>query len=195
MSSKANLLEAIAGKNRGLLATQTDRQFILSAVSKLEDFNPTSRPTEALELLEGNWRLLYTSSLALLGLGRFPLVTLGQVYQCIRIGNSHVYNIAEILGIPYLEGIVSVTAQFTATSERRIDIQFQRTIIGLKRLMGYGSPTEFITGIESSQSFPAIDFTNPRSEQSGWLDITYLDQDLRISRGNEGSIFILTKAI
>ena len=106
-----------------------------------------------------------------------------------------VYNIAEILGIPYLEGIVSVTAQFTATSERRIDIQFQRTIIGLKRLMGYGSPTEFITGIESSQPFPAIDFTNPRSEQSGWLDITYLDQDLRISRGNEGSIFILTKAI
>ena len=92
-----------------------------------------------------------------------------------------VYNIAEILGIPYLEGIVSVTAQFTATSERRIDIQFQRTIIGLKRLMGYGSPTEFITGIESSQSFPAIDFTNPRSEQSGWLDITYLEENHSIT--------------
>ncbi|HAJ61284.1 MAG TPA: fibrillin, partial [Cyanobacteria bacterium UBA8543] len=26
-----------------------------------------------------------------------------------------------------------------------------------------------------------------------WLDITYLDKDLRIGRGNEGSVFVLTK--
>ncbi|MGL4881863.1 MAG: PAP/fibrillin family protein, partial [Waterburya sp.] len=29
--------------------------------------------------------------------------------------------------------------------------------------------------------------------QKGWLDITYLDEDMRIGRGNEGNVFVLTK--
>ncbi len=47
MVSKAELLEAIAGKNRGLLATETDKTAILIAISRLEDRNPTHRPVEA----------------------------------------------------------------------------------------------------------------------------------------------------
>ena len=58
MLGKSGLLEAIAGKNRGLLATEADRQQILAAIAQLEDRNPTPRPTEALDLLDGNWRLL-----------------------------------------------------------------------------------------------------------------------------------------
>jgi hypothetical protein len=27
----------------------------------------------------------------------------------------------------------------------------------------------------------------------GWLEITYLDENLRISRGNEGNVFILER--
>ncbi len=194
MIGKADLLEAIAGKNRGLLATQADRQAILAAIAQLEDLNPTLRPVEAPELLDGNWRLLYTSSRALLGLDRFPLLNLGQVYQCIRTATSQVYNIAEIVGIPYLEGIVSVAARFSAVSERRVDVRFERSILGLRRLIGYQSPMEFIAAIESGKSFAAIDFAIPTDDQRGWLEITYLDQDLRISRGNEGSVFVLTKA-
>lgn len=194
MIGKADLLEAIAGKNRGLLATEADRQAILAAIAQLEDLNPTLRPLDAPELLDGNWRLLYTSSRALLGLDRFPLLNLGQVYQCIRTGTSQVYNIAEIVGIPYLEGIVSVAARFYPVSERRVDVRFERSILGLKRLIGYQAPMEFIAAIESGQSFTAIDFPIPTDDQRGWLDITYLDQDLRISRGNEGSVFVLTKA-
>ncbi|HAJ61285.1 MAG TPA: fibrillin, partial [Cyanobacteria bacterium UBA8543] len=57
----AELLEAIAGKNRGLLATETDRIAILAEVARLEDRNPNPRPLEATDLLEGNWRLLFTT--------------------------------------------------------------------------------------------------------------------------------------
>jgi hypothetical protein len=39
----------------------------------------------------------------------------------------------------------------------------------------------------------AIDINLNSREQQGWLDITYLDNDLRIGRGNEGSVFVLTK--
>jgi hypothetical protein len=41
MIGKAELIEAVAGKNRGLLATERDKQAILVAIANLEDRNPT----------------------------------------------------------------------------------------------------------------------------------------------------------
>ena len=193
MVSKAELLEAIAGTNRGLLATETDKVAILAAVSRLEDRNPTPRPLEATDLLEGNWRLLYTTSNGLLNLGRFPVLQLGQIYQCVRTATTQIYNIAEISGLPYLESLVSVSARFEPVSDRRVNVKFERSISGLQRLIGYQSPSNFIQQIESVKNFPAIDFGIESRDQQGWLDITYLDNDLRIGRGNEGSVFVLTK--
>ncbi|TAG95735.1 MAG: fibrillin [Oscillatoriales cyanobacterium] len=193
MIGKSELLEIIAGKNRGLLATASDKQAILSAIAQLEDFNPTPRPVEAAELLNGDWRLLYTTSRALLNLDGFPLLKLGQIYQSIRVAESKIYNIAELYGLPYLEGIVSVAAKFEPTSERRVQVKFERSILGLRSLIGYESPVKFINEIESGKKFVAVDFAIEAREQQGWLDITYLDSDLRIGRGNEGSVFVLTK--
>jgi hypothetical protein len=193
MIKKSTLLELIAGKNRGLLANESDKQAILSAIAQLEDYNPTPRPVEAAELLNGDWRLLYTTSRALLGLDNFPLLKLGQIYQCIRVAESKVYNIAELYGLPYLEGIVSVAARFEATSQRRVQVKFERSIVGLNRLIKYESPAQFIADIELGNKFSAVDFNIDSREQQGWLDVTYLDSDLRIGRGNEGSVFVLTK--
>ncbi|KOP27224.1 fibrillin [Hapalosiphon sp. MRB220] len=194
MFTKATLLEAIAGKNRGLLASEQDRQAILIAIANLEDHNPTPRPVEAGDLLDGNWRLLYTTSKALLNLDRFPLYKLGQIYQCIRVKTNSVYNIAEIYGLPFIEGLVSVAAKFEPVSGRRVQVKFERSILGFQRLIDYKSPDKYIQQIESGQKFTAIDFPLNSNEQQGWLDITYLDSELRIGRGNEGSVFVLTKA-
>jgi PAP_fibrillin len=193
MSKKAELLEAIAGKNRGLLANEIDNVRVLSAIQQLEDTNPTPKPLESRDLLNGDWRLLYTTSKGILGLDRFPLFKLGQIYQCIRVSEAKVYNIAEIIGLPMLEGLVSVAATFEPVSERRVNVMFERSIIGLQRLFGYNSPGKFIQQIESGKKFLPLDFKIDRGEQKGWLDITYLDQDMRIGRGNEGNIFVLTK--
>lgn len=193
MIGKSDLLEIIAGKNRGLLATETDKLAILAAVAQLEDRNPTPRPVEAAELLDGNWRLLYTTSRGLLGIDQFPLLKLGQIYQCIRVKDAKVYNIAEVYGVPYLEGIVSVAATFEPVSERRVQVKFNRSIIGIQRFINYQSPEDLIEQIEAGKKFIAIDFPIESREQQGWLDITYLDENLRIGRGNEGSVFVLTK--
>jgi hypothetical protein len=193
MIQKSALLEQIAGKNRGLLATKLDQAAILSAIAQLEDYNPTPNPIEAAELLDGNWRLLYTTSEELLGIDRFPFYNLGQIYQCIRVNDRKVYNIAEIAGIPYLEGLVSVMAQFEAVSQRRVQVQFNRAIFGLQKFIGYQTPQQYIDAIEAGQKFTAIDFKIKPREQQGWLDITYLDEDMRIGRGNVGSVFVLTK--
>jgi len=194
MLGKAELLEVIAGKNRGIIATETEKQAILAAISRLEERNPTPRPVEASDLLDGDWRLLYTTSRGILGFERIPLAKLGQVYQCIRAAETAVYNIAEIYGLPLLEGIVSVAARFTPVSEKRVNVVFERSIVGLQRAIGYRSPSDFIAQIETGKKFTALDFNITNRDQKGWLDITYLDRDLRIGRGNEGSVFVLTKS-
>lgn len=190
---KTALLETIAGKNRGLLASETDKKAILAAVAQLEDINPNPRPLEAIELLDGNWRLLYTTSQELLGIDNIPLYKLGQIYQCIRANTSEVFNIGEVIGVPFFEGFVSVAAKFSPVNERRVNVRFERFIFGLQRFINYQNPTEFIQRIQGGNKFAAVDFSIQNREQKGWLEITYLDEDLRINRGNEGSVFVLSK--
>ncbi|NJL83675.1 MAG: fibrillin [Chloroflexaceae bacterium] len=193
MSNKAQLLEAIAGKNRGLLATDLDKVRVLTLFEQLEDENPTPNPLTAPELLDGDWRLLYTTSRGILGLNRIPLLELGQIYQCIRLREAKLYNIAEIIGLPWLEGIVAVAATFEAVSDRRVNVKFERSVTGLQSLLNYRSPSQFIQQVESGHRFPPLDFGLESREQQGWLEITYLDGDLRLGRGNAGNIFILSK--
>lgn len=193
MLGKTELLEIIAGKNRGLLATPTDKTAILSAVAKLEERNPTPRPVEAAELLNGDWRLLYTTSRELLGIDQLPVLKLGQIYQSIRVNQFKVYNIAEVYGLPFCEGIISVVADFEQVNDRRVKVKFNRSILGLQRLINYQSPSAYINEISDGKKFAALDFKLEPRQQQGWLDITYLDADLRIGRGNQNSVFVLTK--
>jgi PAP_fibrillin len=200
MLGKVELLETLA--NRSLLAKDAQSSAILAQISELEARNPTAVPTQALDLLVGDWRLLYTTSSGILGLGKIPLVQLGQVYQSIRstqrseAGSElslQLYNIAEVSGLPWLEGIVSVAATFQVVDQRRVDVRFDRAVVGLQRLLGYQSPQQFIDQLTDGGRLTAIDWLlNPR-DQNGWLDITYLDADLRIGRGNQGSVFVLAK--
>jgi hypothetical protein len=193
MNVKESLLESIAGKNRGLFADETDKVRVLSLVEQLEAINPNPKPFEVQELLDGNWRLLYTTSRAILGLNNIPLFQLGEIYQCVCVSEQKIYNIAEIVGIPFLEGLVSVVANFKVVSTIRVEVDFQRSIFGLQRFLGYLSPQDFISKIGTDKKFPPFDLNLGERQQKGWLEITYLDPDLRIGRGNEGSVFVLCK--
>ena len=81
-SLKTELKEAIAPQNRGICATADDRAYIASLVARIEALNPTSAPLAAPNLLAGDWRLLYTTSAELLGIDKFPIAQLGNIYQC-----------------------------------------------------------------------------------------------------------------
>ncbi len=193
---KARLLAALAGKNRGISATATDRQAILAAIAELETRNPHPQPLKtAVDLLAGNWRLLYTSSQSLLGIDRLPLLELANIYQCIRPLSSSIYNIAEVSSLlPGTSGLVAIVADFTPITDARVNVRFKRSLIGFQGLFNYSDPNRLITAIENGQKFPAIDFKIDRPNKTpAWLDITYLDNTLRIGRGNEGNVFVLTK--
>ena len=194
--TKTALKAAIADKNRGLLAVENERKAILAAIEQLEKLNPTPQPINAPHLLEGDWRLLYTTSQELLRIDRFPLLQLGQIYQCVRTAEAKVYNIAELVGPPLLQGLVSVAAHLEPVSSQRVNVKFERAMFGLQRLIGYQSPAGLIQQLQTCPQFSwlkGIDFRINSGERRGWIEITYLDQDMRIVRGNQGSVFVLTK--
>ncbi|MEL7223908.1 MAG: PAP/fibrillin family protein [Cyanobacteria bacterium J06576_12] len=222
MLSKTDLRNAIASKNRGITATPTDRQVIASVIARVEDKNPTPEPLSAPELLAGDWRLLYTTSKELLNIDKFPLATLGNIYQCVRPEKGRIYNIAELKSLPLCESLVSVVASFTPAdsdypvaasgnssdaassaetatatlSKKRVNVAFNRAVIGLQRALRYQSPSQYIDQLEANEKLSllrGIDFAINADRQQGWLEITYLDKDLRIGRGNQGSLFVLTK--
>ncbi|MEO1093431.1 MAG: PAP/fibrillin family protein [Cyanobacteria bacterium J06638_28] len=196
MLGKTELLEAIAATNRGLLATAADRQAIQSLVARLEDRTPIAQPLEAQEQLEGIWRLLYTTSQELLGIDSIPLYRLGQIYQCVYLTTERIYNLAEVVGLPALAGLVTVAARFEAVSPKRINVAFERGIFGLQGPLNYSTPQTFVQKLQTTDKLPlwqGIDFRINQTRQSGWLEVTYLDDDLRIGRGNQESIFILRK--
>jgi PAP_fibrillin len=193
MTAPTDLLDILANKNRGLAANAHDQQLIAAAIALAEASNPTPNPIEHPDLLNGDWRLLYTTSSSLLNLGRIPLTQLGNIYQCIRTDASRVYNIAEINSLPYLSSMVSVVAKFAPLNGQRVQVNFIRSIAGLQKMLNYQSPTIWIDHLNSGQKLPAIDFPINSPNPDSWLDTTYLDQTMRISRGNQGSVFVLVK--
>ncbi|MBE9061793.1 PAP/fibrillin family protein [cf. Phormidesmis sp. LEGE 11477] len=89
-----------------------------------------------------------------------------------------------------------VKTDIETLSQRRVNVKFNRAIFGLQRTLGYQSPAQYIDQIQSTEKFSflkGIDFAINADRQQGWLEITYLDKDMRIGRGNQGSLFVLTK--
>ncbi|MGF1512096.1 MAG: PAP/fibrillin family protein [Elainellaceae cyanobacterium] len=192
MTTKEALLQAIAGTNRGLLADPQTQGYIERTVTELEAQSPHPQPLQSPEI-NGVWRLLYTTSQELLQIDRFPLFKLGQIYQCIFAETNTIYNIAEVQGLPYLDGLISVSAKFTVVSDLRVSVAFDRAVFGLQRLANYQSPAQLVEQMRAGP-LTALDFPIRRQNQRGWLEVTYLDADLRMGRGNAGSLFVLSKA-
>lgn len=81
------LLEAISTLDRGVKATVEDRELVDGLAAQLEKLNPTPKPL-ASPLLNGRWRLLYTTSPTVLGLNKPPFFRpSGPIYQVRLLGN------------------------------------------------------------------------------------------------------------
>jgi PAP_fibrillin len=192
MNTKKALMNRLSQTNRGLTTDSATQAALELAIAQLESENPTEKPLES-EHLMGDWRLIYTTSQGILGLDRIPLTDLGEVYQCLR--GDALYNVAETQGALGVLGVVAVGATYEVVSPVRVQVTFRRSILGLQRVMGYRSVAEFVERLERRDRLWAVDFPIPERETGGrgWLEVTYLDADMRIGRGNEGSIFVLVK--
>ncbi len=192
--TKAQLIDLLADSNLGIDESAAEREERLAAIAALEPQNPTLIPTTAGDRLTGDWQLLYTTSRGILGLNRPPFLKLNTVYQSVRAAEQRIYNIAEVNNnLSFLAGVVSVGANFEVLSHKRVQVKFERAVVGLKNWVKYEGPDTFTSRLDDSKRLPALDTNFDQEKQQGWLDITYLDDDLRIGRGNEGSVFVLQK--
>lgn len=190
---KQALLAAIATCQQPWQPQPQEADRILQAIAALEAVNPTPAPTTATDLLEGDWKLLFTTSLELLGIDRLPLLALGEIWQCLRTSDRRVVNLAEVQSL-LGTGLVSVAATFEIVSDRRLEVSFQRLVLGLERFLGYRDVATWVDRLGQDQRiWTGIDFPIQPGNRRGWIELTYLDQDLRINRGNEGSVFVLQR--
>ncbi|XP_059437306.1 plastid-lipid-associated protein, chloroplastic-like [Corylus avellana] len=216
---KKALVDSFYGTDRGLRATSETRAEIVELITQLEAKNPTPAPTEALALLNGKWILAYTSFAGLFPLlsrGTLPLVKVEEISQTIDSENFTVQNSVQFAG-PLATTSISTNAKFEVRSPKRVQIKFDEGIIGTPQLTDsivIPENVEFlgqkidltpfkglITSVQETASSvvktissqPPVKFSISNRNAESWLLTTYLDEELRISRGDAGSVFVLIK--
>lgn len=216
---KKALVESFYGTDRGLKASSETRAEIVELITQLEAQNPTPAPTEALSLLNGKWILAYTSFpglLTLLSRGTLPLVKVEEISQIIDSENFTVQNSVQFAG-PLATTSITTNAKFEVRSPKRVQIKFEEGIIGTPQLTDsivVPENVEFlgqkidltpfkglITSVQDTASSvvktissrPPLKIPIPNNNAQSWLLTTYLDGELRISRGDAGSVFVLIK--
>ena len=170
-------------------------QFISSLTLALEKLNPFPRPLlYGSNLLDGAWLLQYSTAREIRSLKRLPLgFMVGKIYQVIDINNASFENKAWVQhSSGLLSGYVRITATFEPEKQgddllpdRRINIEFKQRFLGIERILGIR--TNLLA------PFRVVEARNPIGRIPS-LDLTYIDETMRIGRGGDGSLFILTKA-
>lgn len=174
---RLELLELLQQEPRGSANRHQER--IKALISALEQAQPANlSSTEDLMRLEGVWELRWSSSSQ-------PYLAVApwlENLQCLAPSQGRGMNLLRLSGpMASLAGIaVEASIEVIAAEQpptQRVQVCFKRggwlgPTLGAGRLQWLRSV---------NQSFPA------------WLDITVLDQHLRVCRGNAGTLFALTR--
>ncbi|MDJ0800469.1 MAG: PAP/fibrillin family protein [Calothrix sp. MO_167.B12] len=162
---------------------------------ELEGLNPNLYPlVHAPTLLQGTWRLIYSTAREIRSLDSLPLgLKVGKVYQAIDVANKSFFNLAFVkhpLGL--VSGYVKITATFEPAKadgsplpDKRINVYFDKRYLSIAKIVGIQTP--------QLNPFKVVQARSPQGRIPS-LDITYLDETFRIGRGGDGSLFVLVKA-
>lgn len=161
---KAEILALSTETQRGITATEEQSEQIKSLFEELEKFNPTPKPLLS-PLINGDWSLDYSTSDSIVGKGGLPRI--GPIVQTLDTAGLRAAN-EEILSVWGLPISRRVDAVLSPKNNQLTDVQFKQFTIG-------------------PVSFPAPE------RARGALDVTYLDEDFRLTRGDKGNLFVLTK--
>ena len=125
-----------------------------------------------IEKLKGVWELRWSSSKAPF-LNYSPLVDNLQILDPLNLNGL---NLLKPRGINSIIG-TGIVAKLSSLNEKKIGVSFTHAgIIG-----------PYI-GIRKINALTKI-----KKEQKGWLEITFLSKNLRICRGDKGTLFILRR--
>lgn len=169
-------------------------QHIESLAEAVEAKNPYRYPLlYKPQLLDGVWLLHYSNSREIRALSRLKWgFQVAKVYQVIDVASRSFLNQALVthkLGL--LSGFVLVTAVFTPAKEDsplpndKLNIQFQKRYLAINKIGNISTP--------KLTPFKVVEARNPQGKVPSFK-ITYLDEFLRIGRGGDGGLYILSKS-
>ena len=216
-SQKRQLLESVSGTNNGKSATPEQQAKVLSIVGQLESEFPApsnilTDPSVSKALLDGAWYLQYTSPSSVGDADAFPNAWKPQVAD---EGDSKIpttqFNAQGSITAAGVKVDTSnrVVQQFIDVDNKRIknDIQldwgriqvagtFRASDNVVNRAIVAFDTVKF--DIDNGPTlnfgflFGALAFFR-KTGDNGWLETTYADDDIRIGRGNKGTMFVLTR--
>ncbi len=188
------LLEKIHQNDDSPVTNLTLNETLVEEIEQLtrevEEVNPNPQPLlYATSLLNGNWQLQYSTAREIRSLSSLPLgLKIGKVYQEIDVANKSFFNLAFVKHpLELISGNVKVTATFEPAEEetnKRINVQFDKRYLSIEKILGIQTP--------KLNPFKVVQANNPQGRIPS-LDVTYLDETLRIGRGGDGSLFILKR--
>lgn len=189
-----------------------DQSLLESSVNILEQSGQGVKDPSKSDLLEGKWKLLYTTrpSSASPIQRSFTGVDGFSVYQEITTSGvearvNNIVDFGENVGFLKVEAAASTDSKPLANFEPRKGKGLPFGILGTSSM---DPPDKVHTRIDfqfdkAAFYFNVLPLTIPYpvpfrllgDERKGWLDVTYLSKDgqFRLSRGNKGTLFVLIK--
>ena len=154
-----------------ILIEKTNSKDISLMANKLESNSKFNLKSD-IEKLKGIWELRWSSS-------NSPILSYSPLIDNLQILNPTKSNGLNLLKPRGLEGIIGtgIVAELYPLNEIRIGVKFTHA--------GFLGPN---LGLKKLKALARI-----KRDQKGWLDITYLSKNLRICRGDKGTLFILIR--
>ncbi|MBW4592374.1 MAG: PAP/fibrillin family protein [Brasilonema angustatum HA4187-MV1] len=193
---KQELISISTATDIGFNSNTTYRQQIEKLTQQIEVLNQNSEPTSHMELVQGRWRLLYSTfgleqqtTLSRLSFGKLPNVTISVtgLFQEIYKATGQYNNLIEFIAGSGVKGVTVVMGRYTVVDSKRLAIDFLET--------SAHSATDDLNDAAFREALgvdPALPLKSTLSG-SGWVDITYLDADLRLMRGNQQNLYVLQR--
>ena len=154
-----------------ILIERPNSKDILSMALKLESESNFNLKSD-IEKLKGIWELRWSSSNA-------PFLSYSSLIDNLQILNpskSNGMNLLKPRGVNRIIG-TGIVAELYPLNDIRVGVKFTRA--------GFVGPN---IGFIKLKALARI-----KREQKGWLDITYLSKNLRICRGDKGTLFTLVR--
>ena len=182
---KAALLLALADTERGLRADKERVKKIEQLTRAMEAKNPTRSPLKS-PLMNGRWALQYTTALNVLGKGKPGFMRpKGAIFQTVDIFTLQVKNEESFEPLPFIKFTNASTSDLNAQTDSRASVRPKDyRVAGFKVDAPPTSPGRVARDLE-------MEATGAGS--LAWMDTTFVDGELRISRSQSGDLFILVR--
>ena len=161
----------IESKLLKILIEKPNSKDILSMALKLESKSNFNLKSD-IEKLKGIWELRWSSSNA-------PFLSYSHLIDNLQILDPSKLRAMNLLKPRVVNGIIGtgIVADLYPLNDIRVGVKFTRA--------GFIGPQIGFTKLKA--------LANIKREQKGWLEITYLSKNLRICRGDKGTLFILIR--